>query len=116
MATRVEAAITGGAAVDDVAKAAVKDAIDAAPTEEAKKDLALELYKEATGRFPQESSDRRIVFLGGFVLVGVVFVVLAVVAVILVSDDKSVPDSLSTLATALVSGMLGGLLGYAQQK
>lgn len=99
---------------DQLANAAVKDAIDGASTEEEKEALALELFREATG-FPQASSDRRAVFTGGFWLVGIVFLVTAGLAVVLILNDKEVPDWLSTFATALVSAVLGGLFGYAKQ-
>lgn len=80
-----------------------------------KEALGLALYKEATGRFPQDSSDRRWVYIGGFVLVGFVFVVTAGLALVLVLNDKAVPEWSSTLATALISGVIGGLFGYAKQ-
>lgn len=115
MGNLAKAAIERSEPADKVAKAAVKDAVAAATTEKEKEDLAVALYKEATGRFPQESSDRKSVYQWGFGLVGVVFAVLAVVVVVLVSDDKLVPDSMATLATALISGTIGGLFGYAKQ-
>lgn len=67
------------------------------------------LYKEATGRFPQDSSDRRAVYLGGFVLVGIVFLGIITVAIILGVNDKTVPEPFWTVATALGSGVIGGL-------
>ncbi len=116
MATRqVQAAIDSSAPPQEVAKAAVQDAVAAAETDAEKEALALQLFKEATGRFPQESSDRRSVYLGGFLLVGLVFLTTALVAMFLVLDDKEVPESLATLGTALGSGIVGGLFGYAKQ-
>jgi len=115
MATLAEEAIKAAASSEEVATAAVKDAVAGATSEAEKEALALSLYKEATGRFPQDSADRRSVYLGGFWLVAMVFVVTAAVAVVLILNDKSVPDWLSTLATALGSGIIGGLFGYAKQ-
>lgn len=115
MASLAETAIADSAPADEVAKAAVKDAVATATTEAEKEALALALYKEATGRFPQDSSDRRAVYTGAFWLVGVVFVTTAVLAAVLVLNDKSVPDWMSVLATAAISGLVGGLFGYAQQ-
>ena len=46
-------------------------------TEAEKEALARALYKEATGRFPQDSSDWRTVYTAGFVLVGIVFLATA---------------------------------------
>ncbi|MEP1126312.1 MAG: hypothetical protein ABJH68_20715 [Ilumatobacter sp.] len=115
MTTLTEAAIASSASPDEVAKAAVKDAVAEAGSQAEKDALALSLYKEATGRFPQDSSDRKAVYFGGFILVGLVFLVTAALALILVLDDKSVPDWMATLATALVSGVVGGLFGYAKQ-
>lgn len=115
MGTLAERAIADQASSAEVAKAAVKDAVAEAGSQAEKDALALALYKEATGRFPQESSDRRAVYLGGFTLVGIVFAITAAVALVLVLSDKAVPDWVSTLATALVSGVVGGLFGYAKQ-
>lgn len=115
MASLVQQAIENSAPSADVAKAAVKDAVAGAQSDAEKEALALQLFKEATGRFPQDSSDRRAVYMGGFILVGLVFVVTSALALVLVLDDKSVPDWMSTLATALISGVIGGLFGYARQ-
>lgn len=115
MQTLAEEAIANQAPKADVAKAAVKDAVSGAQSEAEKEALALSLYKEATGRFPQDSSDRKSVYLGGFLLVGVIFALTIVAAVILVLKDKSVPDWLSTLSTGLGSAIVGGLFGYAKQ-
>ena len=106
---------TNQAPVAELARAAAKDAAAGAQTQAEKETLGLELYKEATGRFPQISSDRRAVYVGGFVLVGIVFVVTAALALVLVLDGKAVPEWMSTLATALGSGVIGGLFGYARQ-
>ena len=115
MGTHVEAAIISSAGPGEVAKAAVRDAVAAAPTDEEKEALAVQLFKLATGRFPQESSDRRAVYQGGMLLVGVVFLTTALVTMALVLDDKEVPEWLATVATALGSGIIGGLFGYAKQ-
>lgn len=115
MASLAQQALDNSAPSADVAKAAVKDAVAGAESDAEKEALALQLFKEATGRFPQDSSDRRAVYMGGFILVGLVFLVTAALALVLVLDDKSVPDWMSTLATALISGVVGGLFGYARQ-
>lgn len=65
MATLAQAALERNAPAGDVAKAAVQDAVAGAQTQAEKEALALQLYKEATGRFPQDSSDRRAVYTGG---------------------------------------------------
>jgi hypothetical protein len=114
MATLVQSAIERAAPPEDVAKAAVQDAV-AGQSPAEKEALALALYKEATGRFPQDSSDRRLVYISGFVLVGVIFVVTAALTALLVMNGNSVPEWTSTLATALGSGIIGGLFGYAKQ-
>lgn len=108
------AAMDAAESPTEVAKAAVREATATVP-EDQKEDLALELYKAATGRFPQKSSDRRAVYVGGFVLVGFIFLLTTAMATIVVLDDKSVPEWLSTLATALGSATLGGLFGYSRQ-
>ena len=54
-------------------------------------------------------------YIGGFVLVGLVFLVIAVVAVVFGFIDKTIDGPLAVLATALISGVLGGLFGYAKQ-
>lgn len=115
MANLAQAAIANSASADDVAKAAVKDAVAEASTAEEKEALGAALYKEATGRFPQSSYDRKVVYMGGFVLVGVVFIVTAALAALVLLNDKLVPDWIGILATALVSGVVGGLFGYAKQ-
>lgn len=115
MGTLAQAAIQSDAPPAEVAKAAVKDAVARADTQAEKEALALALYKEATGRFPQDSSDRKAVYQGGFVLVGLIFVGTVVLALLLVLDDKSVPEWMAALATALGSGIIGGLFGYAKQ-
>jgi hypothetical protein len=115
MATLTEQAINESAPSAEVAKAAVKDAVAGAQSDAEKEALGLALYKEATGRFPQDSSDRRAVYTGGFVLVGLIFVVTAALTLILVLGNRSVPEWISTLATALASGVIGGLFGYAKQ-
>ena len=115
MAGLAQAAIANSDTSEEVAKAAVKDAVAGATTDAEREALALALYKEATGRFPQDSSDRRAVYTGGFALAGIVFVVTAAAAVALVLDGKQLPDSLTVLATALISGVIGGLFGYAKQ-
>ena len=112
---QVQKAIGSNLSTDEVAKAAVRDAVEGASSDQEKEALALALYKEATGRFPQGSSDRRAVYTGGFVLVGVVFLVIAVAVVVLALNKTTIPESLTVLATALVSGVIGGLFGYAQQ-
>lgn len=48
-------------------------------------------------------------------MVGIVFLILATLAVVLLLNNKSIPDSMATLATALISGVIGGLFGYAKQ-
>ena len=115
MSTLAEDAIEANRPSDDVAKAATKDAVASINSEAEKEALALALYKEATGRFPQDSSDRRSVYMGGFILVGLIFLVMAVLVAILLLENKTVPDSLWTMSTALVSGVVGGLFGYAKQ-
>jgi hypothetical protein len=112
---RVQSAVNSKVSAEEVAKAAVQDAVESATSEKEKEALALALYKEATGRFPQDSSDRRAVYTGGFWLLGSVFVVIAGVTIWLVLQDKAVPESVMVLATALVSGVIGGLFGYAKQ-
>jgi hypothetical protein len=113
--TLAQSAIQENAAPDEVAKAAAKDATAAAKSQAEKDALALALYKEASGRFPQDSSDRKAVYTGGFVLVGVIFVLTMVVVVLLILAGKAVPEGMSILATALGSGIIGGLFGYAKQ-
>lgn len=113
--SRVQDAIQSSATKEEVAIAAVQDALEGATSDKEKEALALTLYKEATGRFPQDSSDRRAVYTGGFWLLGIVFVASAVVTISLVLFDKTVPDSVTVLATVLVSGVIGGLFGYAKQ-
>lgn len=115
MGTLAEAAIANAEPSAEVAKAAVKDAVAGAASDAEREALALALFKEATGRFPQDSSDRRAVFIGGFVLVGVVFVATVVLALVLILNNKDAPEWLSTMATALASGIIGGLFGYAKQ-
>ncbi len=115
MASLARAAMESDAPPEDVAKAAVKDAVAGAQTQAEKEALALALYKEATGRFPQDSSDRRSVYQGGFILVGVIFVATVVAAVVVLLNGGEIPEWLSTLATALGSGIIGGLFGYAKQ-
>lgn len=46
---------------------------------------------------------------------GLIFLVTAALALFLVLNDKGVPEWMSTLATALGSGIIGGLFGYAKQ-
>ena len=70
--------------------------------------LPRDLYKEATGRFPQASSDRKEVFVRGFWLVGAVFVATLGFALTLLLADKAVPDWTSVFATAIGSGVIGG--------
>lgn len=115
MATLAESAIQNNAPPEQVAKAAVKDAVAGASTEAEKQALALDLYKEATGRFPQDSSDRKAVYQGGFILVGLIFVVTAGLVLYAMANAGGVPEWMSTLATALGSGIIGGLFGYAKQ-
>ena len=115
MSTLAAQAIERQATALDIAKAAVQDAAAGATTEAEKEALALALYKDATGRFPQDSSDRRAVYLGGFVLVGIVFLGIIAVAIVLGINNKTVPDPFWTVATALGSGVIGGLFGYAKQ-
>ena len=112
---RVKNAIDNDKSIDEVAKAAVQDAAESASSEQEKEDLAVALYKEATGRFPQNSNDRRAVYDGAFMLLGGVFALVVIAATTIVLLGKSVPESLSILATALVSGVVGGLFGYAKQ-
>lgn len=115
MPSLVETAISENQSPDDIARAAARDAASAAANDAQKEALALALYKEATGRFPQDSRDRRAVFIGGYVLVAVVFIVLIVPVVVLQLNDKTLSSSITTLATALISAVLGGLFGYAKQ-
>jgi hypothetical protein len=110
-----QTALENAAPAEEVAKAAVKDAVAGAATDTEKEALGLALYKEATGRFPQDSSDRRAVYTGGFVLLGVVFLISAALVAVVVLSEKTVPDWLAVLATALVSGLVGGLFGFAKQ-
>ena len=66
---------------------------------------------QGADHFPQRSSDRRAVFIGGLLLVAFVFAVTAVAGV----TAGDVPEWLPTLATALASGVIGGLFGLARQ-
>ncbi len=52
-------------------------------------------------------------YLGGYALVGVIFVV--TIAAVVLMGSTGVPEWMSTLATALGSGIIGGLFGYAKQ-
>ncbi len=113
--TRAQLAIANNETKLEVAKAAVKDVVENASTNEEKEKLAVTLYKEATGRFPQDSSDRLAVYTGGFWLLGIVFAIIVAATVAIVLNNKTVPEALTILATALVSGVVGGLFGYAKQ-
>ena len=115
MTSLTESAIAAQHSSNEIAKAALKDALQDAGSDAEKEALAKELYKEATGRFPQDSSDRKGVYIGGFVLVGFIFFILAALVAVLLLKDKTVPESLWTLSTALASGIVGGLFGYAKQ-
>lgn len=115
MAGLVGQALQENAEPKDVATAAVKEAIAGADSEAEKEALALSLYKEATGRFPQDSSDRKAVYVGGFLLVGIIVLLVLVALIIVLLKDKTMPDALWVLATAVTSGVLGGLFGYAKQ-
>ena len=115
MASLTQAAIENQEPADEVAKAAVKEAASAASTDTEREALALTLYKEATGRFPQDSSDRRAVYTGGYWLVGGVFAAALAAAVFLVIEGKPIPEFVSILATAVTSGVIGGLFGFAKQ-
>lgn len=115
MSTLAQAAIDAAEPSDVVAKAAAKDAAAGAGTAAEKEALGLALYREATGRFPQDSSDRRAVYIGGLILVGLIIVIVGSLALILTLEDKELPEAVVTLATALASGIIGGLFGYAKQ-
>jgi hypothetical protein len=77
-------------------------------------ETAREELKKAAGNL-LESKDQRTVFVAGFILIGIVFITVAVVTAILVTDDHNLPDAVAALATALVSGVVGGLFGLARQ-
>lgn len=115
MGIRADEAIRNSAPPDVVAKAAAQDAAAAAPTQAEKDALAVQLYKEVSGRFPQDSSDRRAVFIGAFWLAGAILFFSLVFAGVLLLNNKVVPDSVYVLATAGVSGVIGGIFGYAKQ-
>lgn len=113
--TLTQDALAKSAPTNEVAKAAAQDASAETQSDAEKEALGLALYNAATGRFPQDSSDRKTVYLGAFVLVGTVFVLTAILVIVLVLKGKTVPDWIPTLVTALTSGVIGGLFGYAKQ-
>lgn len=115
MGALVDQAIRENRPPQEVARVAMKEAIVAAGSEAEKENLAASLYKDATGRFPQNSMDRKTVYVGGFWLAGCVFLLTMALVFGLVLAGKPVPDWIGTLATALASGVIGGLFGYAQQ-
>ena len=114
MFNATRAAMDSDGTPTDIARAAVREAAATIPADE-KEDLAKELYKEATGRFPQNSSDRKAVYVGGFTLVGFIFLLTAALAALGMWRTADVPSWMSTLATALGSATLGGLFGYSRQ-
>ena len=116
MTARLQQAIATNAPAGEVARVAARAASETAQTDTEREALARDLYKEATGRFPQDSSDRRAVYLAGFVLVGISFVAVLLLAAFGMNQGNEVPEWISVLATALVSGVIGGLFGYARQQ
>jgi hypothetical protein len=56
------------------------------------------------------------IFVVGFVVVLLAFVTVAGVVLVLALNDHNIPDSLTTLATALISGIVGGLFGLSRQQ
>jgi len=100
-----------------VLKAAADEAAENVGTRQDAESLAVEVYEKLAGRtFPQRSADRRAVYVGGMILIGSVFALTLLTVTLLALNDKVVPESIWTIATALGTGVLGGLFGYAQQK
>lgn len=104
-AASVAAAAVEAAATPTEKKEAAKEAVNSLPEKERQ-----EFVKSL---FPQESKDRRAVFIAGFIVAGVVALVLAGIAwgIASTADSSELASSVIVLATGFSSAILGGLVG-----
>jgi hypothetical protein len=106
-------------------KSVAQRAVQAAQEPEEKKEVAAaaidalspDQRKELIqSMFPSESGHRLAIYMTGFIVAGLVAVLLALIAWQSAGGDNSVATSILVLGTSFVSAMLGGLLGAYVQR
>lgn len=106
-------------------KEAARVAVEAAATSEDKKEVAAAAIDALDSKqrkeliqsmWPTSSSDRKTVYLTGFIVAGTVALGLAGIAWGASSDSSGIATSIIVLATGFSSAILGGLLGAYIQR